>query len=421
MKSLLLLLVLSSSALAQTDYRRKPIEYEKAAVSDAIYQLQQKIKAGEVELQWDKRRGWLPAVLQQLKVPISSQTLVFSKTSLQRHRISPTHPRALYYNDNVYVGYVQQGDLLEISAVDPHLGAVFYTIDQKNPEQPIISRDPGHCMSCHVSSRTQGVPGYLVRSVFPTITGEPNFRLGTKTTDHTTPIAERFGGWYVTGQHGAMRHRGNVITVEDGNQPIDVELGANRQELDELIDASAYLEPGSDLVALMVLEHQAQAHNYITKAAYQTRTAIFYDQAINRALDRSEGTISESSHGRIKSAGEDLLEYLLFSGEAKLTSPVQGSSKFTQEFAAMGPADQQGRSLREFDLKTRLFRYPCSFLIYSESIDALPAPMREYLRERLSEILSGEDQSKAFAHLTAEDRTAIREILFETKPERLVE
>jgi hypothetical protein len=72
--------------------------------------------------------------------------------------------------------------------------------------------------------------------------------------------------------------------------------------------------------------------------------------------------------------------------------------------------------LREFDLQTRLFKYPCSFLIYSEAFDELPTVMKEHLLERLWAILNGTDKSEDFAHLREEDRTAVREILLATKP-----
>ena len=424
------LLITAANAPAQVDMERPPINYSQAPVDDAVHRLADAIEAGEVTLERDRRLGWLPAVLEQLDVPASSQTLVFSKTSLQRDKISPTRPRAVYFNDDVYVGYVRHGDVLELSAVDPHLGAIFYTVDQTNHTRPVITRDGGQCLACHATRRTRSVPGYLVRSVYPDVLGEPAFGHGTTTTDHTTPLADRFGGWYVTGSHGKVRHRGNAIAFNDASEsaatetvnrdPIDRELGANLDVLDGLVDTRPYLQPGSDLVALMVLEHQTQAHNAITAANYRARTAIYYEEAMNRSFDRPKGTLGPGAIRQIESTGEELLEYLLFSGEAQLESPIAGTSTFAEEFAALGPRDSQGRSLRDFDLRRRLFRYPLSFLIYDDSIDALPERLQDYLRRRLTEVLTGEDDSEPFQHLSRRTRRAIYEILKTTRPERLM-
>ena len=106
---------------------------------------------------------------------------------------------------------------------------------------------------------------------------------------------------------------------------------------------------------------------------------------------------------------------MLMSGEAKLVAPMRGTSSFAKEFTAPGPRDPLGRSLRDLDLERRLFKYPCSYLIYSPSFDALPGAVSEYVWQRMWKVLSGEDTSEDFAHLTTDDRQAIREILRSTK------
>lgn len=407
-----------SPAIAQDDLDRPPINYNTAPTTDVVTQLQKQLDSGEVKLHWDEQHGWLPSLLELLKIPHSSQLLVFSKTSLQLTKISPRRPRALYFNDEAYVGTVQFGDIIEVSAVDPQQGAIFYALEQEQTDAPRFRRSDGECLGCHVSRRTQDVPGFLVRSVFPNKEGHPHFQLGSTTTDQTTDFRERFGGWYVTGRHGALRHRGNVIADEDAKPPLDVEAGANMTSLAERLDTKRYLTPHSDLVAMMVLEHQAQMHNFITRANYEARRAEHYDATWKEILERPGGYQSEVSQRRIAAAGEKLLEYLLFSGEYRLTAPVEGTSEFVAEFEKLGPQDSQGRSLREFDLETRLLKYPCSFLIYSDSFAALPPVIRQYIDHRLEEILSGEDTSPEFAHLTSADRRAIREILADTLPER---
>lgn len=396
-----------------------PISYSETQPRDSIQELIAGLKSGEVSVKWQDKQGWLPDLLQALKVPPESQTLVFSKTSLQVHAITPRNPRALYFNDDVYVGWVPGGDLIELSAVDPVQGAMFYTLKNRADQTLQISRDDSRCLSCHATSKTQNVPGYLIRSVFAGENGHPHYSLGTITTDHRSDFDERFGGWYVTGTHGLMRHRGNVFARNDAADPIDWERGANRQQLDDLFDVSRYLMPQSDLVALMVLEHQTQMHNLITRVSYETRRALHYQEKMNSIFGRAPETTMESTQRRISAACEQLLAYQFFSGEMPLDASIAGTGHFAEQFEALGPRDSQGRSLREFDLQRRMFRYPCSFLVYSDAYAALPDAARQYLARRMREILQGGDASKAFAHLTAGDRAAIEEILTQTAPHLL--
>ncbi len=413
---LLAVAIVSRAVIGQSDFEQPPIEYHSAPVNDAIEQLRQALETEQTQLQWDENNGWLSALLEKLDVPVSSQTLVFSKTSLQISRITPDRPRALYFNDDIYIGWVQDGDVVELSAVDPKQGPIFYSVSQKKGEQPVISRDRGHCIVCHASSRTQNVPGYLVRSVYPSRNGTPHYGLGTTTTDHSTELSERFGGWYVTGTHGEMRHMGNTIAEDDRRNPIDPEQGANLTDLQGLFDTTPYLTDTSDIVALMVLEHQSQMHNLITRANYEARRAVHQDKIMSKLLDRPEDYVSDSARRRIASAGDKLLDYMLFSGELQLTSPVAGTSNFTKEFEQRGVKDKRGRSLRQFDLETRLFKYPCSFLIHSTSYQGMPQAIREHVETRLASILTGQDTSGQFDHLASDDCQAIREILTDTLP-----
>lgn len=406
----------SSSVRAQLEFENEPISYHTAPVDDRVTRLISALEGGTAELQWDDEHGWLPSLLEALEIPRSSQMLVFSKTSLQLNRISPLRPRALYFNDDTYIGWVQRGDVIEVSAVDPTQGTIFYTLSQRDQERPTFVRDRGNCLVCHASTRTKGVPGLLVRSVYPSRNGQPHFGLGTITTDHRTPFSDRFGGWYVTGHHGDMRHRGNAIASDSRSQPIDSEPGANCENLNGLVRAKPYLEPGSDLVAIMLLEYQSQAHNALTRASFETRRAIHYDSIMNKALDRPAGFRSDVTERRIRAAGDQLIRHLFYCGEFQLTSPIRGTSNFTQEFQKQGPRDEQGRSLRDFDLQRRLFRYPLSYLVYSESFDALPKPVSDYVAGRIANVLTGEDDSPEFAHLNEADRQAIMEILQTTKP-----
>ena len=415
--------LLVDSCLAQsTDYDDAPILYSQTESRDPVALLSRQIELGNTSLTWDQQHGWLPALLEQLSIPASSQLLVFSKTSLQTRHITPTNPRALYFNDNVYIGVVPGDPQIEIAAVDPQLGAVFYTLYAKaqtnDGELPLLKRDSHGCLSCHSTSKTQKVPGFLIRSVFPDSRGQPRFELGTTTTDVSTDFIDRFGGWYITGTHGQMRHRGNLFVADDAadfEHDDPKQQGANQVGLPARIRQGKYVAESSDIVAMMVLEHQAQMHNAITKASYTYREAMAYQTTMNKALDREQDYKSDSTKRRISAAADNVVKHLLFAEEFQLQSPVAGTSSFTQDFQSNREEDSQERSLREFDLKTRLFRYPCSYLIYSESFDALPPEILEQIYGRLVVVLSGEPE-EGFKHLSDGDRTAILEILRDTKP-----
>jgi hypothetical protein len=393
-------------------------DYLKATPDDTITRLQTEIDAGRVTLKYDGERGYLPAVLKALNISPSTQNLVFSKTSFQRDLISRRNPRALYFNDEVYVGYVPGGEVVEISTADPRLGAVFYTLDQSPTAHPKLTRRTFDCIQCHQGAMTSNVPGHIMRSVYVRGDGLPDLSSGTYLTTDASPMEERWGGWYVTGKHGVMRHMGNaVLTGESGSANIDRNRGANITDLSPYIDTTAYLSPGSDIVALLVLQHQVNVHNLITKASEQTRRALEAATAIYGEEKVAADDLSDSARGRIRSVGEPLVRALLFADEPTWNSPVKGTSGFAGAFGSRGPRDARGRSLRQFDLTTRLFRYPCSYLIYSNAFDAMPRQAREYVYRRILEVVAGKETSKGFGRLTAAQRQVIGEILRDTKPE----
>ncbi|MBM3728371.1 MAG: hypothetical protein FJW40_23465 [Acidobacteria bacterium] len=392
------------------------IQYNLPPGLDPAARLDARLAAGEVTLAWDGRHGYLRSILDALRVPLSSQVLVFSKTSLQINRITPSTPRALYFNDDVYVGWVQDGDVIEISAVDPVRGGMFYTVDQRRSIPPRFKRRD-ECLQCHASPRTAGVPGHIVRSVYPDTDGTPLLQAGSFSTDHRSPFSERWGGWYVTGTHGKQFHMGNLIaTNRDKPEALDLAAGANRRTLTGLFDRSPYLTPHSDIVALTLLAYQARAHNVITRVNYETRFALSSQEGMNKALGRPANEWSESTRRRINNSVEVLLRYMLFHDEPVFNEPIRGTAGFDHDFAQAGPRDSHGRSLRDFDLEKRIFRYPMSFLVYSAAFGALPAEARDRFWERLNQVLNGTDQHADFAHLSPADRRAIREILIETMP-----
>jgi hypothetical protein len=414
------LLCLAGNLSAQIDFEKPPVNYGQEVSQDPVAKLIKKMAAGEAKLQYDQRLGWLPSILEHLKIDPESQTFVFSKTSLQLHKISPRTPRALYFNDDVYIGFCQNGEVVEIAATDPNLGAVFYTLDQAEDATKIVA-DRGQCLTCHATNRTQSVPGYLVRSVYSDFNGRP--RSGTRAfvTDHTTEFAKRFGGWYVSGEHGNVRHLGNIVARDRVDpEKMDFEAGANITDLTDLFNTEPYLTSHSDIVAMMVLEHQSQMHNLLARASMETRSAIYHDEGINEALERPKGTMSESTGRRMARACEDVVKYMLFADEISMDSKIQGSTSYAQVFQARaeknGEVDPYGRSVRQFDLTNRLFKFPCSYMVYSSAFQELPTPMYDLVRKRLYEVLSNTEAVKGYERLSADDRTAVLEILNATLP-----
>lgn len=295
----------------------------------------------------DGAMGYLPALLERLGVPIDSQTLVFSKSSFQSPKISPRNPRAIYFNDTVSVGYVPGGTVLEIAATDPRQGVVFYTLDTQKVDRPHFARRDV-CLNCHQGPATQGVPGVLVGSVFPNADGMP-FRSAAIITDHRTPFADRWGGWFLDLLQPGTRL--NAIAPD----PAEPETLA---PVAKLFHKANYPVATSDPVALLTLEHQTQMINLLTRLGWLAR------------ISPEEIDI------------DAVVRYMTFADEAPLLQEIP-STRFAKSFSERGPRDSKGRSLRDFDLRTRLFRYPLSYLIYSPQFEALPERIREEIYHRL--------------------------------------
>src|SRR5262245_27414461 len=297
------------------DLDQPPIHYAKAAADNPVGRLQKDIVAGKVTLKTGDF-GYLESLLEALDIPRSSQVLVFSKTSFQRHRIGPKTPRAVYFNDEVSVGLCQRGDVLEVAAADPNLGTVFYTLDQQPAGKPRFARQTDNCLSCHGSGFTRGYPGHLLRSVFTDEEGHPVLNLGTARVDHATPLADRWGGWYVTGTGGARTHRGNQTVPTRSDEPPRDNPHVSVTDLKPFFTAGAYLPPHPDTVALLVLEHQLETRNRITRAGFDTRIALYQQAEVDRALGKEGSPPGESTRRRIANACEPLVKYLLFCEEA---------------------------------------------------------------------------------------------------------
>lgn len=382
-------------------------------LNDPIAQFQRKLDSGKETLKFEGRKGYLLAVLKQFNIPISSQTLVFSKTSSQADHTSPKTPRALYFNDTVYIGFALDNENLDVVSMDPKKGAIFYTLKQMNSVKPQFVRR-GDCLNCHFGPKTLDVPGLFLRSITTKADGSPVGQVDAFTSGHNSPLKLRWGGWYVTGTHGKDQHFGNAFLgrVKDADK-LDLSKSSNITDLSVFMDTSPYPTPHSDAVALLVLDHITRMQNHIIQGNYEARFALHDREQILSG----KSNLADWSEKRIAQAGEALVAYLLFRDEAPFNGPIIGTSRFKEDFEKLGPFDSKGRSLRQFDLNTRVFKYPCSFLIYSPSFDNMPDVMRQYVWKRLDEILSGRDRKGLYESMSDEDRKAVMEILLETKPE----
>jgi len=361
-----------------------------------VSRLDRRLASGDATLTFDPASGYLRSVLDALDVPIESQLLVYSKTSFQAPRISPANPRALYFTDTVAVGWVRGGEVLEFAAHDPSQGTIFYTLDQR-ASAPRFTRQV-ICVQCHTWEATLDVPGTFVGSVVPAADGSVLY-VPAYSIDHRTAFDLRWGGWFVTGRHELPRHLGNALvtagsTIEDAVTPSSIHVAS----LEGRFEPAGYPSRQSDIVALLVMEHQARMLNLITRAGWEARVGADAGRPLDAIVN-------------------ELVDYLLFVDERPLPGPVDGPSPFARVFAARGPRDARGRSLRDFDLRTRLMRYPCSYVIYSEPFAALPEVAKQAIYARLWAVLSGKVPDARYERLSAADRRAVLEILRETKPD----
>ena len=354
------------------------IKYLTADTDTVVDRLNQKLRDGSAKLVFDEKTGYLKSVLDLLHVPVESQVMVYTQTSLQAQHIKMNNPRAIYFNDTVSVGYIRGAGLIEVMAQDAAMGSIFYTVREEPAAQATFGRDQ-QCLRCHLSWDTLGVPGLSVLTTFPR-RSEMDYANGGA-VDHYKPIEERWGGWYVTGKKVPARHMGNY--------PLIVPKGITtpppaRVSLEGQFVLDGYLTPYSDIAALMVLEHQAHFSNLVTRATWETK--------LGETL-------------RIAEAADALADYMLFVDEAKIPSPgIEGSSGYAEKFSARG-------KLYELDLKTRLQKYPLSYMIYSPAFKALPEAPKNLVMGKINRVLSGEITDAKYAHLTPELRAAIREIL----------
>jgi hypothetical protein len=367
------------------------IAYASGPATDRVGALGRDLATGARTLARDPKTGYLQSLLDALGITPESQLLVFSKTGVQRAYTGPHTPRALYYDESAAVGYVPGAPQLEIAALDPRQGVMFYTLDQA-AAPPAITRQTG-CLACHATSATLDVPGFIARS---NVVGDDGtiVQAAAHDVDHRTPHPDRWGGWFVTQDAASVpyaqrAHAGNITTSARGE--------TSNQAMVDWMNSDAehrgYLSPLSDIVALLVFDHQAHALNLLTRLNWESRTG---GAEVPRLVD-------------------ELADYLLFVGEMPPSVTLYPRPGFAEHLTARVPKDSRGRSLGDLDLTRRLFRYPCSYIVYAPVFDALPAGVKSAVYARMTAILNGDAGGAKYKELSAADRQNVLEILRDTK------
>ena len=400
----LLLLVAPLGALETPIlFKEAPHQYLQHKPEDRFSHLEKQLASGEVRLDTSGDKAFLASLLKALDVPISSQLLVFSASSLQSEIINPRNPRALYFNEDTYVGFVPGGKV-EIISMDPEMGAMFYIFDRLRPgtSLPPISRSE-KCFNCHAGNATRRVPGLIAESLLPMLSGASLETYRHDEQGHQIPLEKRFGGWHLTGQH----HLKNTLANTMGRTSSSRGFEKTHIEPGQMSDLGLHLRPTSDILPHLVHEHQLGFENRVFHAAYVMR----------QLLAEGRGSLQLAAKPQMEALAEELAQYILFVDEAKLPQDgVGGDPDFIREFQRNKKVTQTGASLKDFDLKNGIFKYRCSYMLYTESWQRLPAILRERVYYKMAEGLREQAPNPAYAHLAADEKRAIRSILRETLP-----
>ena len=267
------------------------INYNEGPINDSMTRLTKKLDSGQAKLEpLGRGAGVLAEPSEESGHQRGFGDAGLFKDQHPSGKISPRNPRELFFKDDVIVGNVRGGEMLEMAALDPKQGYIFYTLDVQKSDQPTIVRRDS-CLQCHQGPATLGIPGIMVGSVYPDSSGMPASRMGNPVTDDRTPIEERWGGWYVSGTHGGMHHKGNAVARDQAHPDLLETQGTqNLTSLAKKFDATGYMSGVSDIVALMTLEHQTRMTNLMTRVSWDQRIA---EQEGKRTIRRAAHIDSE--------------------------------------------------------------------------------------------------------------------------------
>ena len=376
-----------------------PHNYRGRTPQDRFTKLKDELESGRMVLDHTNEKLFVVSLLKALDIPATSQMLVFSTTSLQLRLITPSNPRAVYFTEDLYLGYIPRGRI-EIVSLDPELGSIFYIFDIPRDGRPPRVERSDRCMNCHSGEETHYVPGLVLKSVVPGPSGGSLMAFRQEQTGHGIPFAQRFGGWYVTGKHTITNHWGNIV-----GRLSPQGLATNLIEPGKLFDFARYPVATSDMLAHLVLEHQVGFANRVIEASYRARTSLHADH----------GQLSAEHAKELDDQARSLTRYLLFGDEVPLpTGGLDGDAAFKADFLRNRRPAANGVSLKDLDLRTRLFQHRCSYMIYSPVFEGLPSTMRQRIYQRLREALSEQKPSEEYAYLPSSEKRTIRTILKET-------
>lgn len=390
----------ASAATPVGPFGDEPHNYWTQPKDDPFTKFTERVEKGEVKLDASGgEKDFVTKLLGQLGISPSSQLWIFSATSLQSGRISTRNPRALYFNEDVYLGYVPGGQL-EVASLDSELGTIFYIFDMPNGNAPVRFQRSERCMNCHAGEAQYRVPGLAVESVIsgPNAGSLDAYRRGK--SGHDIPLEERWGGWHVTGAPASLKHQGNVTGRSQ----------AGKITLSEVLPGAAfdiqrYPVDTSDVLPHLIFEHQVGFTNRVTEARYLTRAA----------LAAGKGRLSTEDAKMLDAKAAEFVRYILFADEAPLPREgITGNAKFKEDFLRTREAAPDGTSLKDFDLRTRIFKYRCSYMIYSRAFTTLPKEFKDRVYAKLSVALNDTTPSREFAYLPAAEKRAIRGIVSAT-------
>ncbi|MFP6854885.1 MAG: hypothetical protein VB980_03815 [Opitutales bacterium] len=399
------MVALSFSAFGEPEYpgfREPPHDYQKRIPTDVFTRIKDDLQTGKIKLDQSSEKACVESLLRSLEISPSSQLLVFSTTSLQLSRISPANPRAIYFNEDLYIGWVP-GGRIEVIGIDPEWGSITYIFDVPQGGKPPLIQRSTRCMNCHASVEIGDAPGLLISSVVPGPGGGSLEGFRQEETGHGIAWADRFGGWHLTGKHDIKKHWGNLTgeLSKAGLKKIPNQPGQHFR-------LQRYPVPSSDALAHLLLEHQVGFVNRFISATYRARAVL-------------AGAVEEINESEVDAFLEKeasvLTRYLLFADEVKFpTGGIAGEVSLKNHFQARARRASDGLSLRDFDLKTRMFRYRCSYMIHSASFQGLPTQLMSRVFTRMNAALSLEEPLPEYAYLPVSEKRIIRRILRDTLP-----
>jgi hypothetical protein len=274
---------------------------------------------------------------------------------------------------------------------------VFYIFDiPRNGKTPLPDRS-NRCMNCHAGADTGYVPGLVIKSVVPGPSGGSLTAFRIEQTGHGIPLDQRFGGYYLTGSPGFTNSWANLTgrLTPDGLIKRPIEPGT-------LFNIDRYAARTSNLLPQLLHEHQAGFVNRVVEAIYRVRTSLYV----------SNGSLTPSQKEELDQQARKIVRYVLFADEVSLpTGGIAGDNEYREEFLRNRRTTKEGISLKDFELKTRLFKYRCSYMVYSPLFEGMPGPLKERVEHFLKQALDSTNPNPDYQYLPQEEKSAIRSIL----------